>query len=99
MYAFPNITLPAKAIAAAKAKGVEPDFYYALALLEETGVCVVPGSGFGQAPDTYHFRWVLWIYANLCEIFSTTILPQPALMKDMLTRFKTFHEKFLKDHA
>jgi len=25
-------------------------------LLEETGICLVPGSGFGQRDDTYHFR-------------------------------------------
>ena len=37
MYAFPQITLPAKAIAAAEAAGKVPDTFYALALLEETG--------------------------------------------------------------
>ena len=25
-------------------------------LLEETGICLVPGSGFGQKDGTYHFR-------------------------------------------
>ena len=29
---------------------------YCMALLEETGICVVPGSGFGQLPGTLHFR-------------------------------------------
>eukprot|EP00657_Telonema_sp_P-1_P010619 TRINITY_DN5121_c0_g1_i1.p1 TRINITY_DN5121_c0_g1~~TRINITY_DN5121_c0_g1_i1.p1 ORF type:complete len:126 (-),score=51.30 TRINITY_DN5121_c0_g1_i1:95-472(-) len=48
MYAFPQITLPAKAVAAAQAAGNAPDAFYALALLDETGICVVPGSGFGQ---------------------------------------------------
>lgn len=33
-----------------------PDTFYALALLEETGIVVVPGSGFGQKKDTWHFR-------------------------------------------
>ena len=47
-YAFPQITLPPKAIAAAEAAGKVPDTFYALALLEATGIVVVPGSGFGQ---------------------------------------------------
>lgn len=33
-----------------------PDMFYCLKLLEETGICVVPGSGFGQRQGTYHFR-------------------------------------------
>ena len=32
------------------------DSAYCLALLEETGICVVPGSGFGQKAGTFHFR-------------------------------------------
>ena len=52
----------AKAIAAAKARGVEPDFLYCEELLDTTGICTVPGSGFGQEEGTYHFR--------------TTFLPQ-----------------------
>ncbi|KIH42951.1 hypothetical protein ANCDUO_27057 [Ancylostoma duodenale] len=84
MYAFPQIELPQKAIDKAKSLGQEPDFFYAMQLLESTGVCIVPGSGFGQKQGTYHFR--------------TTILPQPELMKDMLTRFKSFHTKFLQEY-
>lgn len=42
-----------------QAKGMEADAYYSLHLLENTGVCIVPGSGFGQRPGTYHFRSVL----------------------------------------
>lgn len=56
MYAFPNITLPQKAIKAAKEKGQAPDAFYCFQLLEETGICVVPGSGFGQREGTHHFR-------------------------------------------
>lgn len=33
-----------------------PDMFYCLKLLEDTGICVVPGSGFGQRDGTYHFR-------------------------------------------
>ena len=48
MYLFPQIHLPKKAIEAAKAAGKAPDAFYALRLLEATGIVVVPGSGFGQ---------------------------------------------------
>lgn len=43
MYAFPAIDIPPKAIEAAKAKGQQPDFFYAMELLETTGICIVPG--------------------------------------------------------
>lgn len=35
-----------------------PDMFYCMKLLEETGICVVPGSGFGQREGTYHFRYL-----------------------------------------
>ncbi|OJJ45463.1 hypothetical protein ASPZODRAFT_26811 [Penicilliopsis zonata CBS 506.65] len=56
MYLFPTITLPAKAIEAAHAANRAPDEFYCLRLLDATGVCVVPGSGFGQKANTLHFR-------------------------------------------
>lgn len=84
MYAFPQFKLPQKAIDAAKKAGQTPDSFYAFQLLENTGVCIVPGAGFGQKPGTYHFR--------------TTILPQPAKLKEMLDLFKAFHTKFLAEY-
>lgn len=62
MYAFPTINLPPKAHEAAKAAGKAPDVFYCLKLLESTGISTVPGSGFGQAPGSFHLR--------------TTILPR-----------------------
>lgn len=84
MYAFPQIKLPAKAIEAAKKSGQAPDVFYAFQLLENTGICIVPGSGFGQRPGTYHFR--------------TTILPQTEKLKAMLETFRSFHVKFLEKY-
>jgi len=84
MYAFPQIMLPEKAIAAAKEAGQAPDVFYAFNLLESTGICIIPGSGFGQRPGTYHFR--------------TTILPQEDVTKEMLGRLKEFHLDFLKKY-
>ncbi len=36
--------------------GKSPDWLYCRELLDEYGIVVVPGSGFGQADGTYHFR-------------------------------------------
>ena len=56
MYLFPTISLPSRAIAAAEKESRSPDEFYCLKLLDATGVCLVPGSGFGQKPGTLHFR-------------------------------------------
>ncbi|KAL3998871.1 Alanine aminotransferase 2 [Acanthocheilonema viteae] len=85
MYAFPRIEMPQKAIDKAKSFNLEADFFYAMQLLENSGICVVPGSGFGQKPGTYHFR--------------TTILPQGNILRDMLERFNKFHNKFMKEYS
>lgn len=82
MYAFPKITLPSNSIQYAKEKNVQPDMYYCMELLESTGICVVPGSGFLQKDGTYHFR--------------TTILPPPEQIKSLLHKFEEFHLSFLK---
>ena len=81
MYCFPRLSLPPKAVEAARAAGKTPDSFYCFALLEETGICTVPGSGFGEKDGTYHFR--------------TTILPQVEELKEVLGHFKDFHLKFL----
>jgi alanine transaminase len=57
-----------------------------MSLLEETGICVVPGSGFGQLPGTLHFR--------------TTFLPPRDEMKEFVTNLRKFHMAYtdrLKD--
>ena len=72
MYAFPRITLP---------PGVT-DAAWCLALLEETGICVVPGTGFGQLPGTSHFR--------------TTILPPPDEIETVVRRLGEFHAAFMR---
>ena len=48
LYAFPSIKLSQKAIDAAAKAGKNPDLFYTIQLLENTGVVTVPGSGFGQ---------------------------------------------------
>ncbi|KAF9559767.1 alanine aminotransferase [Agrocybe pediades] len=56
LYLYPQIKLSEKAREAAKAASKEPDAFYALALLDQTGICVVPGSGFGQKEGEWHYR-------------------------------------------
>jgi glutamate--glyoxylate aminotransferase len=85
MYSFPRITIPPAAIAAAKAKGKEPDVMYCLELLEETGLSCVPGSGFKQVDGTFHIR--------------TTILPAEDQFEDIINRFTSFHQGFMKRYS
>ena len=85
MYIFPNVTLPPKFVEEASKLGKQPDFLWAKYMLEEAGVCVVPGSGFGQKPGTYHFR--------------TTFLADKESLKDAVRRMKTVQEKILEKFA
>jgi alanine transaminase len=56
MYLYPTIKLSDKAIEAAKKAGKGADEMYCMELLDATGICIVPGSGFGQKEGTLHFR-------------------------------------------
>ncbi|KAL5467500.1 hypothetical protein EMCRGX_G031741 [Ephydatia muelleri] len=85
MYAFPKINIPAAAQADAEANNMQLDEYYCLMFLRETGVCVVPGSGFRQIPGTWHFR--------------TTILPPEEDIKLLLQRFAQFHTNFVQRYS
>lgn len=84
MYAFPRVHLPPNAVAHAKSLGMAPDAYYCMQFLERKGVCVVPGSGFGQREGTWHFR--------------TTILPSETALSEMLDRFEDFHVQFMQEY-
>ena len=80
MYAMPSVRFSLRAIQAAKDLGMPADKFYALQVLENTGIIVVPGSGFGQQPGTYHFR--------------ITILSPESSIREMLERFKGFNNSF-----
>jgi aspartate/methionine/tyrosine aminotransferase len=41
--------------------------FYCMKLLEEMGICLVPGSGFGQRDGTYHFRLDLFTATVQCQ--------------------------------
>ena len=93
MYAFVRFVLP-------PGQGVDPaamtpqerreyearrEEDYCLSLLEETGICVVPGSGFGQLPGTLHFR--------------TTFLPPKEEILDLVSKLAAFHAKYTNREA
>jgi aspartate/methionine/tyrosine aminotransferase len=90
MYAFVRLELPparsksAESMTSAEriAYETEREFAYCMALLEQTGICVVPGAGFGQPPGTMHFR--------------TTFLPPEAEMEKLVARLRTFHEQYIR---
>uniref|UniRef100_A0A8C8BCY8 alanine transaminase n=1 Tax=Otus sunia TaxID=257818 RepID=A0A8C8BCY8_9STRI len=85
MYSFPRIELPPRALAAAKAQDQAPDMFFCMKLLEETGICVVPGSGFGQREGTFHFRM--------------TILPPTEKLQVLLEKLSSFYTKFVKEYS
>merc|ERR1740124_866571 len=85
MYAFPAIDLPEKAIEAARASHTTPDTLYCLSLLEETGICVVPASGFGQKKGRCGFR--------------TTFLPPEEQLMESIEGFAKHHKIFCARYA
>lgn len=86
MYLFPRITIPDAAIAEAQKRGLaSADVLYCMEMLDATGICVVPGSGFGQKEGTYHFR--------------TTFLPPEDQIGDVVSQMRSFHEHFLRKYS
>ncbi|KAM8839701.1 alanine aminotransferase 2-like isoform 1-T1 [Synchiropus picturatus] len=85
MYSFPRITIPERAVKEAQEKGQQPDMFYCMRMLEETGICLVPGSGFGQKDGTFHFRM--------------TILPPADKLRILLNKVKEFHQKFTQQYS
>lgn len=84
MYAFPQIKFSQKAIEAAQ--GQAPDLFYCMEVLKNTGIALVPGSGFKQRPGTYHFR------------ITTLILPEEEL-KSKLEDLKKFNDSFHQKYS
>jgi aspartate/methionine/tyrosine aminotransferase len=91
MYAFVRFELPDDrgvnvcdmGQAEREAYEAKRDSDYCMTLLEETGICVVPGSGFGQLPGTLHFR--------------TTFLPPRDEIEALVVKMKEFHEQYVKN--
>jgi len=71
-YAFPRLHIE------------EPDEPFVSELIRETGVVVVPGSGFGQVPGTRHFRVVF--------------LPTEAVLEKAFSQIECFMLQWRKKH-
>jgi alanine-synthesizing transaminase len=69
-YAFPQLHMN------------QPDNHFVTELIKETGVVVVPGSGFGQVPDTQHFRVVF--------------LPNEQILEKAYNAIGDFYQKYLE---
>jgi alanine transaminase len=80
MYCFPSVELPLGATQAASQKGLPADALYALSLLERTGICVVPATGFGQREGRYGFR--------------TTFLPREEELASAINAIEQHHREF-----
>ncbi len=93
MYGFVRFRLPPEpdvdvaAMTAEQRRAYEArrDSDYCMRLLEETGVCVVPGSGLGQVPGTFHFR--------------TTFLPSQEEIEEVVAKLRDFHRKYTAEAA
>ncbi|KAI9070362.1 transaminase [Trametes sanguinea] len=83
LYLYPKLELPDKAVEEARKLGKQPDELYALQLLEETGICVVPGSGFGQKDGEHHYRL-------------TCLCPG---VEEYVSALENFHLKFLQKYG
>jgi len=69
-YAFPQLHMN------------QPDNHFVAELIKETGVVVVPGSGFGQVPGTQHFRVVF--------------LPNEQILEKAYNAIGDFYQKYLE---
>lgn len=84
MYCFPKVTMPSAAVKYAKEQEMTPDTLYAVSLLESTGICVVPASGFGQEEGRFGFR--------------TTFLPPEDEMIRVVDLIHKHHLEFCKKY-
>ncbi len=73
MYLFPRLN---------KLPPGTTDFDYCMALLEETGLVTVNGSGFGQKPGTHHLR--------------IAFLPPKEQLEEVLPKWIAFHNRYVR---
>lgn len=86
MYGFPRVEFSEKAKQAAAAKGMTVDSMYCLDMVNQTGIMTVPGSGFGQAEGTHHFRM-------------TNLVSPTSKMETTLESLRKFNEEFHAKYA
>ena len=95
MYLFPRVLLPMKFIEKAKREGKAVDTLYALELLESTGVCLVPGNGFGISSKVVNRNEE----SGDCHCYyylRSTFLPDEQEFDQFIERIRIFHnDEFL----
>jgi aspartate/methionine/tyrosine aminotransferase len=82
MYCFPSVKFPQGVLDAAEKAGCAADALYCLSLLEKTGICVVPASGFATTQ------------CKLRDGFRTTILPNEESMAQAVERIRDHYAEF-----
>lgn len=85
LYLFPEITLPKRALDEAAKDDKKPDLWYCFKLLDRTGICCVPGSGFGKEPHDGTF----WL--------RTTFLAKET--DQFVERFGEFHRELISQYG
>ena len=86
MYAFPRLHFSDKFVNKCREQGKTPDSVYCFDLLEQTGIMVVPGSGFGQVDGTHHYR-------------ITNLIADNDKMSGALDRIDQFTNDFFSKHC
>lgn len=84
LYLFPQLHLPEKACLEAARNGRLPDEFYCFEMLNQAGICAIPGNAFGQRGGTFHFR--------------LTILPPEHEIDEFIGRIRHFHNNFLHQY-
>ena len=85
MYLFPSLRLPPRFLHEASNLKRQPDALYCLLLLQATGICAVPGSGFGQRLGTFHMR--------------LTCLPPEDTFPQFIWLLQSFHKQFMQQYT
>lgn len=85
MYLFPQLHLSKAAWDKAADLGKKVDELYCRELLDATGICVVPGSGFGREPEQLDD-------GTSYSYFRTTVLAKAT--DEFIERYSTFHKQF-----
>ncbi|XP_028660329.2 alanine aminotransferase 2-like isoform X1 [Erpetoichthys calabaricus] len=85
MFCYTRLELPSKALEQCKALDLYPGLFYCMQLLEETGIVLDPGTGFGENDGRDHIRFC-------------TLVP-PEKFDDALEKIKNFHLKFMHKYS
>ncbi|KAL4399168.1 alanine transaminase [Malassezia pachydermatis] len=87
LYMFPRLHLPKAVADEAEKVGKKVDELYCMELLKETGICVVPGSGFGYTPRVLDD-------GSSYSYFRTTLLAKAT--DKFVERYVRFHKSFME---